>query len=50
MRALRKINLATNSRIKDEFTNYKMLVINKIKDRHELRLLENIVFGVVSLN
>jgi len=32
MRALRKINLATNSRIKDEFTNYKMLVINKIKD------------------
>jgi len=32
MRALRKVNIATNSRIKDEFTNYTIQVINKIKN------------------
>jgi len=32
MKALRKVNIATNSRIKDEFTNYKTHVINKIKN------------------
>jgi len=49
MRALRKINLATNSRIEDEFTNYKILVINKIEYQHEFRALENFVFGVDSI-